>query len=143
MSLTHCFFGVCDMKAWQAKLINALDARRWNAADLAKASGVSVRMLQRYINKGAEVPISKAIAIANALGLTVDEVFVPGATNQTVKTLERLLYDLRNRVPQTGQTTGEKGLRDGKKMVRDIRATPKQTRANNRRNKAVNNGKSS
>jgi len=53
-------------------IFEAMDKKGYNQAELSRRSGVSKSSLSRYLG-GDEMPATKLAAIADALGMTVDE----------------------------------------------------------------------
>lgn len=60
-------------------LVSLLEEKGMRQTDLARASGVSQSSINRYVLGEADIPASKLVKIANALGVTVDELL---QTNQ-------------------------------------------------------------
>lgn len=61
----------------------------WSQSELARRSGVKKSSINRYIN-GDDMPISKALAIANALGVSIDELL---GTTLELSSIERELVE--------------------------------------------------
>lgn len=56
----------------EQNILNLLSARGWSQSELSRRSGVKKTSINRYIN-GADIPITKAQAIAHAFGVSMDE----------------------------------------------------------------------
>ena len=48
---------------------------RWDLKGLSIASGVSVDKLMEYIARCGEVPLADAVAVAQALGVKLDDIY--------------------------------------------------------------------
>lgn len=60
------------MTGIQDAIVKAMSMRHMNQAELSRLSGVSKSSLSRYIG-GDDIPASKLKAIADAVGMSVDE----------------------------------------------------------------------
>ena len=49
---------------------------RWDLTGLSIASGVSVKKLKEYIGCCGEVPLADAVAVAQALGVELDDIYL-------------------------------------------------------------------
>ena len=62
---------------WSTKLRIILAVKQMNHSELAGALGVSQTTVSRYASGDQEPTIGVAIRIANTLGVTLDELFMP------------------------------------------------------------------
>ena len=60
------------MRVTKKNIVKLMEQQKMSQAELARISGVNKASISRYL-KGCEIPVSKAKAIAHALGVTLAE----------------------------------------------------------------------
>ena len=127
------------MGKWREQFRRVKDARHLSARELADISGVPEGSVENYLTR-SEIPISAAIKIADALGLSLDEVFRPDVEPETIRVLERLLKDAKDRL---GRARPRDFAADAKRLVdgahRDSLATDRPATKQNEGRKDADN----
>ena len=59
-------------------ICDIIRSNRWDLTGLSIASGVPVKKLMDYIARCGEVPLADAVAVAEALGVELEDIYSKG-----------------------------------------------------------------
>lgn len=103
-----------DMAAWQKRVKQALDERRWNLSTLADATGIRENTIRGWFKHPMRIPkADDAIRVARILDVTVEELFDPDAQWPPSRPTPPRLED------------AEQALQDALRVLRSARTPPR------------------